>query len=147
MNRYKLHICFASVLVAVGLAFGADAYSQGTVSVLLPPSMASPLSVNNEGAQAALQTANSVLAPAGFVGGQVITPNVHATGQLAVFTRDISVGSPTVCNVVVRNGQVVFSFIETGIPYSSSAKAELCNELAGALRDRFGAASVEVRLK
>lgn len=147
MNGYKLHICFALVFMAVGLAFGADVYSEGSVSVLLPPSLADPLSVYNSGAQAALQTADAVLAPAGFVGSQVVSPNAYASGQLAVFTRDISFGSPTACNVLAGNDELVFSFVEGGLPDSSSATVQLCDQLADALRARFGADSVEVQLE
>jgi hypothetical protein len=143
MNRYKLHICFAWVFTAVALAFGTNAYSQGSVLVLLPPTLASPLSVFNTGAQAALQTANSVLAPAGFAGTRMI--NAYASGELAVFTRNSSFGSPAACNVFAGNNELVFSFVGGGLSQSSSATVQLCNQLAGALRARFGAASVEVR--
>jgi hypothetical protein len=147
MTRYKLHICFALVFMAVGLAFGANAYSGGSVWVLLPSSLASPLSVNNRGAQAALQTANAVLAPAGFVGSRVIAQNAYASGELAVFSRDVSFGNPTACTVLAGNNGLVFSFVESGLPQSGSATSQLCNQLAGALRARFGAGSVTVRLR
>lgn len=147
MFERKIHLSALLLLMAAGVALGADQYSGGGVSVLLPPSLASPLSVHNTGARAALQTASAVLANAGFVGSQTISPNARTSGQLAVFTRDVSFGSPTACDVFVRGNRLVFSFVETGIPNSSSATAQLSNQLANAFRARFGAASVEVQLK
>lgn len=126
------------LLVAVaGITSAADLYREGSVSLVLPPN-------NSASVLAALQTADTVLLPAGFVRGRI-----SRTGPalIASYTRDISVGSPTACSVLIRNGRVVFSFVETGMPHPSPAAAQLSQQLANALRAKFGAAAVEVQLK
>jgi hypothetical protein len=132
------------VFLAAQLALGANLYSEATVSVLVPSSSPSGLNVNDPSVAAALQAAGAVLIPAGFVQGKYLP--LSTSGPIAVMTRDISAGSPTVCNVFVRDRRLVFSFAESGIPHSS-AVADLCNAVANALRNRFGPATVEVQLK
>lgn len=145
MNR-KSGFYFVLLLIVEGLAFGANLFHEGSVSVDLPFSEESS-SVWVPGVLAAIQTAGSVLAPAGFVTKHTGPGNTNNPSLLAVYTRNNSVGTPTTCNVFLRNGRIVFSFVETGIPHSSYATVHLCNKLADALRARFGTESVEVQFK
>lgn len=128
--------CVAFVMAA-SLALGSDLYPQGGVSVALA-------SINRANVQAALRVADDVLLPAGFTRGQ-LSPT--AVGEVADYTRDNSVGSPSGCRVFINNGGLMFSFIESGIPRPSPAANQLSQQLADALRARFGAAAVEVQLK
>jgi hypothetical protein len=144
MNRIP-GFCLILLLNAVALAFGADMYPAGSVSVILPPNPA-PLSLNVPGVMAALQTAGAVLAPEGFVYG-VGPENSNMQDRITFFIREDSAENPAACDVLLRNDRVVFSFRDPGIPNSSSATVRLCNELAAALRVRFEPAAVEVRLK
>lgn len=137
MMNYKTTLWILLMVMITGVTLAADLYREGSVSVALT-------SVNNANVQAALRAADTVLLPAGFVRGQ-ISPT--GAGQVADYTRDISVGSPTACGVFIRNNGVVFSFMESGIPNPTPAAAQLSQQLANALRARFGAAAVEVQLK
>lgn len=123
--------------MVAGLALAADLYPEGSVSVVLP-------SNNSANVQAALHAADSVLLPAGFARGQM---SPAGAAEVADYTRDNSVGSPTACRVYMRNSCVVFSFVESRIPHASSGTVQLSQKLAEALRARFGAAAVEVQLK
>lgn len=142
--KYKIGVCSVMVLLGVCCAFGAN-YREGSVTVALPSSEAG-LSVNDPNVQAALQVADSVLVPAGFTRSTMGPPSA-ASGRIGSYTRDVSVGSPTACNVSIRGNGMVFSFIETGIPQVSSATVQLCTALGDALKNRFGAASVEERVR
>jgi len=137
MMKYKSTLWILLLVTIVGITLAADLYREGSVSVALP-------SNDGAGVQAALQAADAVLLPAGFVRGR-ISPTGPAL--IADYTRDISVGSPTACSVLIRNNRVIFSFVESGLPHPSPAAAQLNQQLADALRARFGAAAVEVRLK
>jgi len=125
------------MVMVARITLAADLYREGSVSVVLPPN-------NGASVQAALHAADTVLLPAGFVRGR-ISPTGPAL--VADYRRDISVGSPTACSVFIRNNRVVFSFVESGIPHPTPAAAQLSQQLADALRARFGAAAVEVQLK
>lgn len=137
MTKYKTAQWFLLMATIAGITLAADLYREGSVSVALP-------SNNGESVQAVLQAADTVLLPAGFVRGR-ISPTGPAL--IADYTRDISVGSPSACSVFVRNNRAVFSFVESGIPHPTPAAAQLSQQLADALRARFGAAAVEVQLK
>jgi hypothetical protein len=144
MNRIS-GLSFVLLLSAAGLAFGADMYPAGSVSVAVAPAGV-PLSLNVPGVLVAIQIAGGVLAPAGFVYGTG-PENANMPDRFAYFTRDNSVGNPTACEVLFRNNRVDFYFFDTGMLHSGSAAAQLRNQLATALRYRFGAASVQVWLK
>lgn len=143
--KHKIGLCSVMLLLVASCAFGADVYREGSVTVVLPPSGAA-ISVNNPNVLAALRAADSVLGPAGFTRGTMGPPSV-ASGRIGSYTRDVSVGSPTACSVSIGGNALVFSFIEAGIPQVNSATVQLCNALGDALKNRFGAASVVVRLK
>lgn len=133
MNRYKLHVCSALLLLIVGLAFGADARG---VTVALP--------VGGGSVHDVLQVSDRVLAPYGFVRGQRNSVNSLTPDNLTVYTRHGSAGNPTACNVYLSNARVVFSFIETASPHSNSVTVQLCNQLANALMQRYNPASIAI---
>lgn len=137
MTKHKTTLWVLLMVTIVGVTLAAGLYREGSVSVVLP-------SNNGASVQAALQAAETVLLPAGFVRGRM-SPTGPAL--IADYTRDISVGSPSACSVFIRNDRVVFSFVESGVPHPSPAAAQLSQSLADALRARFGAAAVEVQLK
>lgn len=118
----------------VGLEFGANARS---VSVALPSSGGSVYDV--------LQVSDRVLGPYGFVRGPTSSVTPNTPDRLVAYTRHISAGNPTACNVSFSNGRVIFSFVENASPLSNSVTVQLCNQLASALIERYNYASVEIQ--
>lgn len=139
MSKQKFHICSALLFLTVALAFGANLYIAGSVAVAM--------NVGGASVHDALQLSDRVLRPAGFVRGQTSSVNSLTPDQFTVYTRDSSLGNPTACDVSLVNKRVVFTFVETALPRTGSATAQLCNQLATALKERYNGASVEVQLK
>jgi hypothetical protein len=137
MKKHQICICSALLLfLALGLAFRADARS---VAVALNSSGGSVHDV--------LQVSDRVLGPYGFVRGQNNSVNSLTPDHLTVYTRHISAGNPTACDVFLSNKRVIFSFVETASPHSNNTTVQLCNQLAHALIQRYNPASVEVQLQ
>jgi hypothetical protein len=133
------------ILLAANVVF-ADSFPAGSVAVTLPSAGATSATVTARHVLSALKVADSVLAAAGFVRGQMGLQTANgSSGYVAVFKRDMSVGNPTQCNVLLQNNRLIFSFVASGVPSPSSA--QLSDALANALRNQFGAAAVEVQLK
>lgn len=131
MSRHNLYMYSALLFLAVSFAFRADARS---VAVALNSSGGSVHDV--------LLVSDRVLGPYGFVRGQNNSVNSLTPDHLTVYTRHISAGNPTACNVFLTDGQIVFSFVETASPQPNSITVPLCNQLANALIQRYNPASV-----
>ncbi len=142
MNK-QFGLCSFLLLLAT-VAF-ADSFPAGSVTVALPATDATRANAAARQVLSVLQVADSVLAPAGFVRGQPGPQAANRPGVMTAYTRDVSAGSPTQCNVFLQNNRLIFSFVESGIP--SPTAGQLSDSLARALRNQFGASAVEVQLK
>lgn len=140
----KLGLSSLLLLLPASVTF-AQSFAEGSVSVTLPSNGSITPSAAASQVLSALQVADSVLGPAGFVRGPMSPRSANGSGFIGAFKRDVSVGSPTQCNVFLQNNRVIFSLVESGIP--SPTAAQLSDALAKALRNQFGAAAVAVQLK
>ena len=136
MCRHKFLIYSAFLFLALSLAFRADARS---VAVALNSSGGSVHDV--------LLVSDRVLGPYGFVRGESNSVNSLTPDHLTYYARHISAGNPTACDVYLSNGRMIFHFLETASPHSNNTTAQLCNQLAHAMIQRYNPASVEVQLQ